>query len=540
MGGGTTFIAAWNRPRFFGIGTQLMYPRNAASPERISIGAVVQISDGAVQTSGVSVKVLPQGGTASASGGTVAYEEGIVHYTPTQAETNYASFVLIAYKTGCIPATTTVVTSASATTGYAGLDWAKVSAPTTTLNLSGTTISTAQKVDLETIKTQAVTAAAGVTFPTSVASPTNITAATGVTLAATTGLGNQTANITGNLSGSVGSVTGNVGGSVASVAANGITATSIAADAINAAAVKADAVTKIQSGLATPTNITAGTITTVTSLTNPVTLADGAHGGSSASLVLGAGATISKADGHALTLTGGTNGHGLLASGAGTGSGIAASGGSTSGSGIYAVGDADGMGIYAVGGDSALGLTAGLFLKSNASSNPVGLYIEDGAIITDDAGTALQVSSTGGDGDGVTITGNGTGGDLVADITGNVSGSVGSVTGAVGSVGTGGITSGSFASGAITATAIAADAIGASELAADAVTEIANAIAALTVDTGITLQEAMKLVLAVAAGKVSGASGTTVTIRDTSDTYDRIVATVDASGNRTALTYVTT
>jgi hypothetical protein len=91
-----------------------------------------------------------------------------------------------------------------------------------------------------------------------------------------------TANITGNLSGSVGSVTGavgsvtgavgsvtgNVGGSVASVAANGITATSIATDAINAAAIKADAVTKIQTGLATPTNITAGTITTVTNLTN--------------------------------------------------------------------------------------------------------------------------------------------------------------------------------------------------------------------------------------------------------------------------------
>ena len=47
------------------------------------------------------------------------------------------------------------------------------------------------------------------------ATPTNITSATGVTLAPTTGLGNQTANITGNLSGSVGSVTGAVG-SVAS------------------------------------------------------------------------------------------------------------------------------------------------------------------------------------------------------------------------------------------------------------------------------------------------------------------------------------
>jgi len=90
--------------------------------------------------------------------------------------------------------------------------------------------------------------------------------------------------VTGNVNGSVGSVTGAVGsvtgavgsvtGAVGSVAANGITATSIAADAINAAAVKADAVTKIQSGLATPTNITAGTITTVTNLTNAPTNGD--------------------------------------------------------------------------------------------------------------------------------------------------------------------------------------------------------------------------------------------------------------------------
>lgn len=80
--------------------------------------------------------------------------------------------------------------------------------------------------------------------------------------------------VTAAVTGAVGSVTGNVGGSVASVAANGITATSIAADAINAAAVKADAVTKIQNGLATPTNITAGTITTVTNLTNAPTNGD--------------------------------------------------------------------------------------------------------------------------------------------------------------------------------------------------------------------------------------------------------------------------
>ena len=95
-----------------------MYPRNAASPERISIGAVVQISDGAVQSSGVDVKVIPFGGSESSGAGTVAYSaDGVVLYTPTQGETNYTSFILVASKTGCIPATVTVVTSAAGISG---------------------------------------------------------------------------------------------------------------------------------------------------------------------------------------------------------------------------------------------------------------------------------------------------------------------------------------------------------------------------------------------------------------------------------------
>jgi len=51
-----------------------------------------------------------------------------------------------------------------------------------------------------------------------------------------------------------------------------VTVTSIATDVITALSVKADAVTKIQDGLATPTNITAGTIATVTNLTNAPTV----------------------------------------------------------------------------------------------------------------------------------------------------------------------------------------------------------------------------------------------------------------------------
>lgn len=119
-----------------------MYPRNAASPERIAIGAVVQISDGAVQTSGVSIAVIPQGGASAAGGNSPTYDNGIVMYTPTQAETNYSSFIVIAYKTGCIPVSQTIVTSKSNTTGYIGLDWGQLLNAAATNDLSGTTVKT--------------------------------------------------------------------------------------------------------------------------------------------------------------------------------------------------------------------------------------------------------------------------------------------------------------------------------------------------------------------------------------------------------------
>lgn len=121
-----------------------MYPRNATNPEPIAIGPVVQVSDGAVQTSGVTVRVKPVGVAEADGGGTTAYStDGVVLYTPTQAETNYTSFVLIAKKTGCIPASVTVVTSASNTTGYAGTDHGKIANATAVVNLSNTTIKNA-------------------------------------------------------------------------------------------------------------------------------------------------------------------------------------------------------------------------------------------------------------------------------------------------------------------------------------------------------------------------------------------------------------
>jgi hypothetical protein len=56
------------------------------------------------------------------------------------------------------------------------------------------------------------------------------------------------------------------------------------------------------------------------------------------------------------------------------------------------------------------------------------------------------------------------------------------------------------------------------------------------VETNRTPRQSLRLMLAVLCGKLSGAATTTVTIRDTNDTVDRVVATVDSSGNRTGVT----
>jgi len=63
--------------------------------------------------------------------------------------------------------------------------------------------------------------------------------------------------------------------------------------------------------------------------------------------------------------------------------------------------------------------------------------------------------------------------------------------------------------------------------------EIWNSFA---IEGGFTGADVLRIMLAALAGKVSGAETTTVTIRDTDDSKNRIVATVDASGNRSAVT----
>jgi hypothetical protein len=77
------------------------------------------------------------------------------------------------------------------------------------------------------------------------------------------------------------------------------------------------------------------------------------------------------------------------------------------------------------------------------------------------------------------------------------------------------------------------------------VSDLTSAVAALPtnvmdltdgIETSITLRQAIRLILAAEAGKLSGAATTTVTIRNVGDSKNRITATVDSDGNRTAVT----
>ena len=147
---------------------------------------------------------------------------------------------------GALKPTTAGRTLDVSTGGEAGIDWANVGSPTTSLALTGTTIATTQKVDLETIKTQAVVCSAGTTigaYTGNATAPVAVDGSGHVTVG-TMSTGVITANsiaadaITdakvasdvtiASVTGAVGSVAGNVGGnvvgSVASVTA-GVTVT---------------------------------------------------------------------------------------------------------------------------------------------------------------------------------------------------------------------------------------------------------------------------------------------------------------------------
>lgn len=64
---------------------------------------------------------------------------------------------------------------------------------------------------------------------------------------------------------------------------------------------------------------------------------------------------------------------------------------------------------------------------------------------------------------------------------------------------------------------------------------VANILAGV-IEGSLTLQDVLRLLLSAETGKASGGGTTTVVFRDNADSKDRITATVDTDGNRTAVT----
>jgi hypothetical protein len=229
------------------------------------IGAqMVSATDGSAFTGSVTVYVTGDAGTQAAgsvgSGACTHEGNGYHTYAPAQAETNYDLIAFTFVGTGAIPATVQLYTKMDANvTTIAGTAQTGRDIGASVLLSSGT--GTGQ-ISLSSGAVLLQATQTGVTIPT-VTTLTNLPAITsnwltaagiaasaldgkgnwnvgktGYTLTATTGLGNQTANLTGNLSGSVGSVTGAVGSVTAAVTlptipANWIAAAGIAASALN-------------------------------------------------------------------------------------------------------------------------------------------------------------------------------------------------------------------------------------------------------------------------------------------------------------------
>lgn len=126
-------------------------------------------------------------------------------------------------------------------------------------------------------------------------------------------------------------------------------------------------------------------------------------------------------------------------------------------------------------------------------------------------------------------------GELVASVQ-SVTGAVGSVTGSVGGDIVGNLGGKVLGGGAATIAGTGVRAVDSAGNAIPTAAQVATAVLAAGDVDGFTLEQTLKLCLSALAGKLSGATTTTITIRAADDSKNRIVATVDSDGNRSAIT----
>lgn len=533
-----------------------MYPRNAASPPRIAIGPVVQISDGAVQTSGCTVRVLEQGGTEGDGGGTTAYStDGVVLYTPTQAETDQTQFILIAKKPGCIPACITVPTSASDVPGYAGVDWSKLNAPTTTQGLTGTTISTSQAVASVSGAVGSVTGNVGGSVAGSVAS------VSGAVGSVTGAVGSVTGNVGGNVVGSVGSVTAAV--TLPSIPAGWITAAGIATNAIDADALAADAITEIWAGSTAPAasaiadavwdeaisgHVAAGStgnaLNAAGSAGDPwSTPLPGAYGSGTAGKILGD--RLDATVGSRATQTSVDTIDGIVDAIIVDTAVIGAAGAGLSAIPWNAAWDAE------VQSEAADALAA--YDPPTHAELTAGLAAADDAVLAvlgtpAGASLAADVAAVKGQTAAIEVDTQDVQARLPASlVSGRMDASVGAMAANVmtAAAAAADLTT-ELQSGLATSAALALVAADVTDILTDTGTTlpaaipsasaIADAVLDEAVEGSVTLRESVRLANAALGGKASGLDTTNPKFRDLADTKDRIDATVDANGNRSAVT----
>jgi hypothetical protein len=211
------------------------YPGNSTT--ELTAGITLSVDfDSRTGLNNVRVVATSGNGYATATNYTLVITTGTVNSVSVVGEC-IGSFSIEA-RSALMPTTAARTLDVSAT-GEAGVDWANVGSPTTSLALTGTTIAVTQKVDVDTIKTNPVVNAGTVTFPTTatLASTTNITAGTVTTATNVTTVNGLAANVITATSINADAIT------AAKIADGAIDAATFAAGAINAAAIAADAIT---------------------------------------------------------------------------------------------------------------------------------------------------------------------------------------------------------------------------------------------------------------------------------------------------------
>jgi hypothetical protein len=221
-------------------------------------------------------------------------------------------------------------------------------------------------------------------------------------------------------------------------------------------------------------------------------------GGGTTTVSGGDGMTVTGTNnGAGMTMMGGSNGPGWNATGSGSNPGLKLTGGAAGAAGLKASGSGGFPGIHGVGGASGGDGIAGTCLAGG----------RNGLRLVGDGSNPGFYATGGSTGDGGQFVGNGGGVDLRAGITGNITGNL---SGSAGSVTT------------------VSDKTGYGLAAAG--------LDSVVVEIGLNARQALALKAAALAGVLSGAATSTVTIKGAGVATTRIVATVDASGNRSALT----